>query len=245
MGHAAAVLKDGAMRGRVPAVLLAATQCLGARALLAQNQSLQLNTVYQCQPPYSIKFLSCTGKEPNDTCDTQSFTNGRPFMRGRSTYAQVMTLLPRCHVQTAAEAQAATQAAAAGPTAGAGPGGFKVGDRVRILTNGWQEGTVTAIHGNSYLVHMDIGIAVSKMWPTEVRPIGKLTAQDHAAGQYDVHDRVQANFNGKWTEGEILGQQGNTYAVKLPGVVTSTAFGVEDTIYTTPENIRVSPRAPQ
>jgi hypothetical protein len=35
------------------------------------------------------------------------------------------------------------------------------------------------------------------------------------------------------------------YTVKLPGVVTSTAFGVADTIYTTPENIRMSPRAAQ
>jgi hypothetical protein len=92
---------------------------------------------------------------------------------------------------------------------------------------------------------MDVGIDVSKMWPMEVRRIGKLTAEDHAAGQYDVHDRVQALFNGKWTEGEILGQQANMYTVKLPGVVTSTAFGVEDPIYTTPENIRMSPRVAQ
>ena len=217
--------------------------CLAAAKLLAQT--LQVNTVYQCQPPFSIKFFSCTGNQPNDTCDTQSFNNGRPFMHGRSTYAQVMTLLARCHVQTVAEAQAAARAALAAPAPGTGPGGFKVGDRVRILTNGWQEGTVSAIHGNSYLVHMDVGIDVSKMWPVEVRRIGKLTAQDHAAGQYDAHDRVQALFEGKWTEGEILGQQGNMYTVKLPGVVTSTAFGVEDTIYTTAENIRMSSRATQ
>ena len=231
------------MRVAVSAVRCAGALCLAATQPTALAQTLQLNTVYQCQPPYSIKFLSCTGSQPNDTCDTQSFNNGRPFMHGRSTYAQVMTLLPRCHVQTVAEAQAAEHAALAGPAAGTGPGGFKVGDRVRILTNGWQEGTVTAIHGNFYLVHMDVGIDVSKMWPMEVRRLGKLTADDHAAGQYDVHDRVQALFNGKWTEGEILGQQGNTYTVKLPGVVTSTAFGVEDTIYTTPENIRMSARA--
>jgi hypothetical protein len=209
---------------------------------LVAAQAPQMNTVYQCQPPYSIKILSCTGNQPTDTCDTQSFRLGQPFMRGKSTYAQVMTLLPRCHVQTAADV-AAARAALSGATAGAGPGGFKVGDRVRILTNGWQEGTVTAIHGTFYLVRMDVGIEVSKMWPTEVRRIGKLTAEDHAAGQYDAHDRVQALFNGKWTEGEVLGQQGNMYSVKLPGVVTSTDFGVEDTIYITPDKIRMSPRA--
>jgi hypothetical protein len=228
------------MRVHVRNVLIAGALCLPATQLAAQAP--QMNIVYQCQPPYSIKVLSCTGSQPSDTCDTQSFNAGRPFMRGKSTYAQVMTLLPRCHVQTAAEAQAAVRAALSGPAPGAGPGGFKVGDRVRILTNGWQEGTVTAIHGTFYVVRMDVGIEVSKMWPTEVRRMGKLTAEDHAAGQYDAHDHVQALFNGKWTEGEILGQQGNMYAVKLPGVVTSTDFGVEDTIYVTPENIRMSNR---
>ena len=222
-------------------LLVGGALCLAASELSAET--LQLNTVYQCQPPFSIKFFSCTGSQTNDTCDTQSFNNGRPFMHGRSTYAQVLTLLPRCHVQTAAEAQAATRATLTAPAAGTGPGGFKVGDRVRILTNGWQEATVSEIHGNFYLVHLDVGIDISKMWPTEVRRLGKLTAADHAAGQYDAHERVQALFNGKWTEGEILGQQGNMYSVKLPGVVTSTAFGVEDTIYTTPENIRISSRA--
>lgn len=225
---------------RVFTVLTAGAMCIPVTLLAADGP--QLNTVYQCQPPYSIRILSCTGSQPNDTCDTQSYNLGRPFMRGRSTYAQVMTLLPRCHVQSAAEAQAAARAALAGPVAGAGPGGFKVGDRVRILTNGWQEGTVTAVHGTFYVVRMDVGIEVSKMWPTEVRRIGKLTAEDHAAGQYDAHDHVQALFNGKWTEGEVLGQQGNMYAVKLPGVVTSTDFGVEDTIYITPDKIRMSSR---
>lgn len=225
------------MQISAPAVLAAAALCLPAASLA---QAPQMKTVYQCQPPYSIEILSCTGSQPNDTCDTQSFNAGRPFMRGRSTYAQVMTLLPRCHLQTAAEAQAAARGVSSPAAAGSGPGGFKVGDRVRILTNGWQEGTVLAIHGTFYVVRMDVGIEVSKMWPTEVRRIGKLTAEDHAAGQYDAHDRVQALFNGKWTEGEVTGQQGNMYSVKLPGVVTSTAFGVEDTIYVTPDKIRIS-----
>lgn len=227
------------MRACLSSILTVVAVCLPATATLAQE--LKMKTVYQCQPPYSIEFLSCTGSQPNDTCDTQSFNAGRPFMRGRSTYAQVMTLLPRCHVQTAAEAQAAARGVLSAPGAGTRPGGFKVGDRVRILTNGWQEGTVVEIHGYSYTVRLPVGIDVSKMWPTEVRRIGKLTAEDHAAGQYDAHDRVQALFNGKWTEGEVTGQQGNMYSVKLPGVVTSTAFGVEDTIYVTPDKIRMSP----
>ena len=100
------------------------------------------------------------------------------------------------------------------------------------------------IRGNMYVVRLPGGIDVPKPWPVEVRRIGKLTAEDHAVGQYDTHDRVQALFNGKWIEGEIVGQQGNMYTVKLPGVVTSTAFGVDDTITTTPENIRISNTPP-
>jgi len=80
-------------------MLIPGALCLAAMELMAQTPTLQLNTVYQCQPPFSIKVLSCTGNQPNDTCDTQSFNNGRAFMHGRSSYAQVMTLLPRCHVQ--------------------------------------------------------------------------------------------------------------------------------------------------
>ena len=219
---------------------ITAVLCLTAISLPAQV--LEMNTVYQCQVPLSFKVLSCTGKQPNDTCDVQSFNAGRPFQHGKSTYAQVMTLVPRCHLQTPAEAQA--QARGEMPPGATGPGGFKVGDRVRILSNGWQEGTVVQIHGTMFVVRLPGGIDVPKPWPVEVRRIGKLTAADHAVGQYDAHDRVQALFNGKWTEGEIVGQQGNMYTVKLPGVVTSTDFGVQDTITTTPENIRISNTPP-
>ncbi len=108
-------------------------------------QAVQFNTVYQCRPPITFKFYSCTGTQATDTCDVQSFNAGRPIQRGRSTYAQVMQLLQQCHLQTPAEAQAEASgavkpiqpgaAAAKGP-GGSGPGGFKVGDRVRILING-------------------------------------------------------------------------------------------------------------
>src|ERR1700722_12731924 len=75
-------------------------------------------------------------------------------------------------------------------------GGFKVGDTVRVLSDGWQEAKVIQVHGRSYVVHLPNGIEVSKLWPIEVRRIGKLTAEDHAAGQYDLHDRVQVLVNG-------------------------------------------------
>jgi len=115
--------------------------------------------------------------------------------------------------------------------------GFKVGDRVRILTNGWQEARVLEVRGTFYFVQLDNGIQVSKQWPTEVRRIGKLTAADHAAGQYDAHERVQVQIAGRWAEGEIMGQQGNMYEIKVPGY-----HGDFDTdMYsTTPDHIRLS-----
>ena len=225
-----------------PSRLKIALFVLPITSALAQAPAFQLNTMYECQPPYSFKFLSCTGTRANDVCDVQSFTAGRPFQRGKSTYPQVMGLLPTCHLQTAAAAQAAARnAAASGPlapaAAGAGPGGFKVGDTVRILSDGWQEGKVTQVHGRSYVVHLPNGIDVSKMWPTEVRRVGKLTAEDHAMGQYDLHDRVQVLVNGRWMEGEVRGQNLNMYSVKVPGV--DTGLG-SDMVDTTPENIRMS-----
>jgi hypothetical protein len=162
---------------------------------------------------------------------------------GKSTYAQEMGILPKCHLQTAAEAAADARAAAApapNPAVaqgGTGPGGFKVGDTVRVLFDGWQESTVLQIHGNSYVVRLPNGVEVSKMWLMEVRRVGKLTAEDHAAGQYDLHDRVQVLVNGKWMNGEIRGQNLNKYDVKVPGV--DTGFG-SDIVNTTPENIRMS-----
>jgi hypothetical protein len=207
--------------------------------ILAQTPPLQMNVVYECQAPYSLKFLSCTGTSANDWCDVQSFNAGRPFQGGRSTYPQVMALLPKCHLQTPAEArteargavaQAANQAAIQN---GPGPGGFKVGDTVRVLADGWQEAKVIQVHGRSYVVHLPNGIDVSKLWPIEVRRLGKLTAEDHAMGQYDLHDRVQVLVNSRWMEGEIRGQNLNMYAIRVPGV--DTGFG-SDIVNTTPEN---------
>jgi hypothetical protein len=114
---------------------------------------------------------------------------------------------------------------------------FKVGDTVRVLVDGWQEARITQVHGRSYVVHLPNGVDVSKLWPIEVRRVGKLTAEDHAAGQYDLHDRVQVLVNGRWMEGEIRGQNLNMYDIKVPGV--DTGFG-SDIVNTTPENIRMS-----
>jgi hypothetical protein len=212
-------------------------------SVLAQTPAFKLNTIYECQPaPISFKFLSCTGTGPADTCDVQSFNAGRPFQRGKSTYAQVLGIIPRCHLQTPAEAKTEASGAVApvnvgANPGGAGPGGFKVGDTVRVLSDGWQDAKVLQVRGNAYFVQMGNGVQVSKIWPMEVRRVGQLTAQDHAAGQYDLHDRVQVLVNGRWMEGEVRGQTLNMYHIRVPGV--DTGFG-SDIVDTTPENIRVS-----
>src|SRR5215472_14243 len=179
-----------------------------------------------------MEVFSCTGTGPGDTCDVQTTPQGRPSMRGKSTRQQVMTLFALCQLPAGAPGGPGAPAQAQ-----ASPGGFKVGDRVRVLASGWQEATILQIRGRSYYVRLSNGIEVSKDWPTEVRRLGALTAADHAAGQYDAHDRVQVNINGRCAEGTIQGQQGNMYEIKVPGY-----HGDFDTdLYsTTPENIRMS-----
>jgi hypothetical protein len=229
-------------------------------SVYAQTPTLQMNVVYVCTDGQSFKVFSCNNT--TGACDYQNYKNGKAYQRGEALRVQLVALLPvKCHAQTPAEAQAephtgeippapspfTSRASAAGNSSGsavamnsesaAGAAKFKVGDTVRVLTSGWEEAMVIQVHGNSYLVHLSNGIDVSKMWPWEVHRLGKLTAEDHAAGQYDLHDRVQVLVNGKWAEGEIRGQHLNMYDIKVPGV--DTGFG-SDIVNTTSENIRMS-----
>src|SRR3984885_14079280 len=231
-------------------------------SVLAQTPALEMNVVYVCTDGQSFKVFSCDNT--TGACDYQNYKKGQAYQRGEALRVQLAALLPaKCHAQTPAEAQAdphrgeiapAPSPFQARPNAGSnrsasaaavdsqpGPGGFKVGDTVRVLIDGWQEAKITQVHGRSYVVHLPNGIDVSKLWPVEVRRLGKLTAEDHAAGQYDLHDRVQVLVNGRWMEGEIRGQNLNMYDIKVPGV--DTGFG-SDIVNTTPENIRVSSTAP-
>ena len=228
-------------------------------SVFAQTPALQMNIVYVCTDGQSFKVFSCDNT--TGACDYQNYKKGQAYQRGEALRVQLVALLPaKCHAQTPAEAQAAphrgeippapspfkARASAgsngSGSTAAvnsqtSGPGGFKVGDTVRVLIDGWQEAKIIQVHGRSYVVHLPNGIDVSKLWPFEVRRLGKLTAEDHAAGQYDLHDRVQVLVNGQWMEGEIRGQNLNMYDIRVPGV--DTGFG-SDIVNTTPENIRMS-----
>ena len=226
---------------------------------LAQTPELQTNVIYVCTDGQSFKVFSCD--KTTGACEFQNYKKGVAYQRGEALRAQLAALLStKCHAQTPAEAQAdphrgeippapspfkaranagsnGSGSAAVNSQSGPGAGGFKVGDTVRVLSDGWQEAKIIQVHGNSYVVHMSNGIEVSKLWPMEVRRLGKLTAEDHAMGQYDLHDRVQVLVNGKWMEGEIRGQNLNMYDIKVKGV--DTGFG-SDIVNTTPENIRMS-----
>lgn len=227
-----------------------------AAPTFAQAPALQMNVVYVCTDGQSFKVFSCN--DTNGACDYQNYKKGQAFQRGEALRVQLVALLPaKCHAQSPDEAKSdphrgeippAPSPFKARPSGGssaspeavssqAGPGGFKVGDTVRVLVDGWQEARIMQVHGRSYVVHLPNGVDVSKLWPIEIRRVGKLTAEDHAAGQYDLHDRVQVLVNGRWMEGEIRGQNLNMYDIKVAGV--DTGFG-SDIVNTTPENIRMS-----
>jgi hypothetical protein len=232
-------------------------------SVFAQAPTLQTGVIYVCTDGQSFKVFSCDNT--TGACDYQNYKKGVAFQRGEALKVQLQGLLPaKCHAQTPAEAQTdphrgeiapapspfqaranpnagngARPTAAAPAQTGPGPGGFKVGDTVRVLADGWQEGRVVEIHGVSYVVDFGNGIQVSKMWPVEIRRLGKLTAQDHAAGQYDRDDHVQVLYNGRWMEGVVRGQTFNMYDVKVQGV--DTGFQ-SDIVSTTADNIRMSSR---
>ena len=212
-------LRDSDLHRFITAVLsLSAAATLGA-----QTSALQMNVMYECPAlQATLKVYSCAGPAAGDWCDVETFSPGRPAGRGKSTRQQVMTVLTVCHVQTAAEAKGA--ASGGGPMAApagsqVGVGGFKVGDNVQVLTaGGFMDAKVLQVRGNSYFVHAANGAEVWKSYPAELRRIGKLTMEDHANGQYDLHDKVQVLVDGRWVESEIHGSDGTgQFEVDVPG----------------------------
>jgi len=144
------------------------------------------------------------------------------------TFLKTITVLAIASCQLQSQVQQKAPAAApkqAGQTTGpAGPGGFKVGDSVQVNTLfGWANAKVLSIKGNSYYVHAETGADVWKDYPTEVRRIGAPNAEDHANGVYELHDRVQVLFEGKWVDSEVIGSLGADYQVTLPGNRTAWA----------------------
>src|ERR1700752_526366 len=156
---------------------------------LAQTPALQMNVVYVCTDGQSFKIFSCDST--TGACDYQNYKKGQAYQRGEALRVQLAALLPaKCHAQTPAEAQAdphsgeippapsqfkarasaansSSSSVAVNSQAAPGAGGFKVGDNVRVLRDGWQEATIIQEHGRSYLVRLPNGVEVSKLWPME------------------------------------------------------------------------------
>jgi len=208
-------------RALVPVVALLSLSTL---PVFAQPASLEFEKVYECPALQArLTVYSCAGTAPSDMCDVHTEGRNQAPMRGKSTHQQVMTLLPLCHPQTQAEAQAAAKGQVAGGVPNrpaAGRGGFKVGDKVSVLTAGpWVNARIVEVRNDgSYMVNvLENGPVVSKSYPGEVRRIGKLTDEDHRNGQYDLHDEVDVNVGGHWLRGQISGYTGNNdFTVRLP-----------------------------
>ena len=79
----------------------------------------------------------------------------------------LVCLAPAVRAQTTPPPTGRSAAAAADAN------GFKIGDRVQILTGfGWIEGTILATRGNDYRVRAQTGIELTKRYPDELRRIG-------------------------------------------------------------------------
>jgi hypothetical protein len=191
----------------------------------AQTADLQLGAMYECPNAATFKVFSCAGSGSADPCDVEASVRGQPAQRGKSTRQQVMMLLQLCHLQTPAEAQAATSGAGAQATPqGADANGFKIGETVSVATaGGWYAATILRANGDSYLVRLAQSLEVWKSYPTELRRIGPLTDVDKARGLFALHEKVQVNVEGRWVEGEIIGELGMEYQVQLSD--NRTAWG--------------------
>jgi hypothetical protein len=199
--------------------------------LSAAQTTIQFGVFYNCTRGERFKIFSCAGNEPASACDVQAFNGTQTPRRGPAPRAQVMAMVQACHLETAAEEKAA---ASSQPGQRATPqtssNGIHVGDSVEVITGfGWSPAKVIAIQGNNYRVTVN-GVQVTKTYPSEVRRVGAATAQDHAAGQYRLGDRVQVNVNGQWVEGKIVVDNRTDYQVQ---------FG-NRTVWTGPQNLRPS-----
>jgi hypothetical protein len=184
-------------------------------ALLAAQTQIQFNAFYSCPGGTRFKVFSCAGNEPGSACDVQSFKGTQSLSRGPAPRAQVIGFVQACHLQTAAEERSVASGATRAEAGQTSSNGINVGDSVEVLTGlGWTPAKIVAVQGNNYRVNVN-GVQVTKTFPSEVRRLGAATAQDHAAGQYRLGDRVQVNVNGQWMDGKIVIENGMEYQVQF------------------------------
>ncbi len=196
----------------------------------AGAQTFSLNAVYSCANGRTkVKVTGCTGTGDTDLCGVQHLNGAGTAEISPKTSENCKSLaaaLQSCQLQPKTPPAVPTPPATAPqlPARQVGAGGIKVGDTVSVNSAfGWMNGKVFAIRGNSFHVHNQVGADVWKDYPAEVRRIGPSTAADHAAGIYELHDRVQVNIGGQWMEGVVITTMGMEYQVQLPGNRTAWA----------------------
>jgi hypothetical protein len=179
----------------------------------AQTADLQVGVMYECPGNITFKVHSCAGPGAADQCDVEVAVPGQSAQRGPSARQQVMTLVPMCRVQAAAEAAPAPGAAA--PDAGPDRNGFKIGEQVSALTaGGWYAARILRANGDAYFVSFGPSTEAWKTYPTELRRIGPLNDMDRARGLFAMREKVQINIEGQWVDGEIVGEMGMEYNVQ-------------------------------
>jgi hypothetical protein len=145
-------------------------------------------------------------------CEVETLAPGRARYSGRSTRADIMALMPLCHVQTAMEAQAA----AMGGVAGKDINGFAIRDQVSVNTSqGWKEALIVAMNGNDYRVRLPDGSVAVKRYPAELHRMGPFTERDRALGLFALNERVQVLMDGRVEIGTIVSIKNMDYEVQL------------------------------
>jgi hypothetical protein len=131
---------------RAASLACAAAGILASGGAAAQA-SFALNTLYYCPNNVTFRVSSCAGPADADYCGVQMYLQGQAMPAGRSTRAQIMTLVPRCSTQ----GPLAGGSPAPAPTPAAAPyrpgGKFQENDHVKvnIRGQGWMDGTIVAI----------------------------------------------------------------------------------------------------
>lgn len=215
------------LNARVVSVLLIG---VALSPLLVGQTQVQFGAFYSCPGGTRFKVFSCAGSDPSSPCDVQTFRGTQSLSRGPAPRSQVVGFVQACRLQSPAEERALSAHADQATGSEVASNGIRVGDSVEVLTAfGWTPAKVIAIQGNNYRVNPN-GVLVTKTYPGEVRRVGPATAQDHAAGQYRLGDRVQVNVGGQWMDGKIVIEKGMDYQVQ---------FG-NRTVWAQPKDLRPS-----
>jgi hypothetical protein len=110
------------------------------------------------------------------------------------------------------------------------------GDTVNVATGqGFVLAIVVGRDQHIFNVRIINGPTVFKRYPAELRRRGKTTAYDHANGIYDVDDRVQVLYEGRWIDSHVIDGMGMEYQVALPGGMA---------VWAKPEQMRFVSEAP-